>query len=505
MKTLKISAHVALILLIAGCSLFSSGPPLTVSVEAAPETYHPHHAETLGEVFLAKNLYETLVTRSGRTGVLSPALAESWDHDEEFRLFTFTLREDAKWSDDTPVTAADVRESWLALLDPALEAPNAWYPSRFIAGALEYATGEGTAAEVEIAVVDERTLSVGLREPLSVFPALLDHYSLAVVPREEGIYGGPYVLDSFETGEVRLERNRRYYAGDDYNVSRVTVLSDPGTREVDWALGAAISVATPGATGAGSSPGPLTALVFPLPALDYLLFNTASEPFRDPRLRRALSLAIDTRALVEALFPAPEPGPGAESAPGAATAVPADKPADREEARRLFSAAGFGAPGDTLTVELLINDREEHRRMAEAVREQWRTVLGIETRIFEEQWPTYLRLRNQGDFEVARGGWLGYYPDDAAILEAFTSGAPANDGAYRNTRFDELLRAAHRVPPGDERRRLLGEARRILVDQDAAIVPLFHQQEVDLVDTEDWSGWDDPLRGRFSLRYLTRR
>ncbi len=482
--------------LIAGCSLFSSDPPLVVSVEEAPETYHPHHAQALGEAFLVKNLYETLVTRGGWTDTLSPALAESWAADEEFRVFTFTLREDARWSDGSPVTAGDVRESWLALLDPALEAPNAWYPSRYIAGALEYAGGVGTAAEVKIAVVDERTLSVGLREPLSVFPALLNHHSLAVLPREEGVFGGPYVLDSFDAGVVRLERNRRYHAGGDYSVSRVTVLSDPGSREADWTLGAGTDATGPGAV-----------LVLPLPSLDYLLFNTASEPFRDPRLRRALSLAIDNEALVGELFPGaaadlgPEPGPG--------PAVPADKPTDRAQARRLLSAAGYGgsdgAPATALSVELLINDRDEHRRMAGTLAEQWREVLGIETRIVEEEWPTYLRLRDERSFEVARGGWLGYYPDDAAILEAFASGAPANDGGYRNARFDEHLGSSRRVPPGEERRRLLGEARRILIEEDAAIVPLFHRHEVDLVDTEAWSGWENPLRGRFSLRYLVRR
>ncbi len=492
MKILKISAYLMMALLIAGCTLFSSDPPLVVSVEEAPETYHPHHAETLGEAFLAKNLYETLVTRGGRSNTVTPGLAESWTHDAEFSVFTFTLREDARWSDGSPVTAGDVRESWLALLDPALQAPNAWYPSRFIAGALEYATGAGTASDVAVTVVDDRTLSVGLREPLSVFPTVLDHHSLAVLPREEGVFGGPFVLDSFDDGVVRLERNRRYHAGGDYSVSRVTVLSGPEAREADWSLGAGTEATGPGAV-----------LILPLPSLDYLMFNTASEPFRDSGLRRALSLAIDTEALVGALFPGPGPGPGP------APAVPADKPTDRAEARRLLSAAGYGgsdgAPESALIVELLINNRDEHRRMAGAVAEQWREALGIETRIVEEEWPTYLRLRDQQSFDVARGGWLGYYADDAAILEAFTSGAMANDGGYRNARFDELLEAIRRVPPGEERRRLLGDARRILIDEDAAIVPLFHRQEVDLVDTEAWSGWDDPLRGRFSLRYLARR
>ncbi len=493
MKFLKISFHLSMVLLIAGCTLFSSESSLVVAVADPPESYHPHEATTLGEAFLAKNLYETLVNRGGRSNTVTPGLAESWSHDEEFLVFTFTLRENARWSDGSPVTAADVRESWLALLDPALGAPNAWYPSRFIAGALEYATGVAPAADVAVTVVDDRTLSVGLREPLSVFPAALDHYSLAVVPREEGVFGGPFGLDSFEEGEVRLSRNRRYRGPEDVEVSQLLLVADPSAEAAGWVLGA----------GPETDAEALAALALPLPSLDYLLFNlrlnTASEPFQDPRLRRALSLSLDTQALVGELFP--------EGAP----AVPADKPTDREEAKRLLSAAGHGsaagdgASGPALTLELLVNERPEHRRMAEVVARQWSEVLGIETRILEEEWPTYLRLRDRGAFEVARGGWLGYYADDAAILEAFTSEALANDGAYRSTRYDELLAESKRVAPGEERQRLLREARSVLIEEDAAIVPLFHRQEVDLVDAQNWSGWDNPLRGRFSVAYLRRR
>lgn len=495
MKIFYASLHLSMALLITGCTLFSSEPPLVVAVGDVPESYHPHQVESLGEAFLAKNLYETLVQRGGRSNAVTPGLAESWSHDDEYLVFTFTLRENARWSDGSPVTATDVRESWLALLDPALEAPNAWYPSRFIAGAFEYGTGVGTAADVAITVVDDRTLSVELREPLSVFPAVLDHFSLAVVPREEGVFGGPFVLDSFDDAEVRLTRNRRYRGPQDVDVSQILMVSDPSAEDADWVLGAGLDDGAGQLYGAEADTQALTALALPLPALDYLLFNTLSEPFRDPALRRALSLAIDTEALVEELF----------SAPGLAPAVPAEKPTDREEARRLLSAAGLGSPEAVPTLELLVNDRPEHRRMAEAVAGQWREVLEIETRILQEEWPTYLRLRDLGTFEVARGGWLGYYADDAAILEAFTSDALANDGAYRSTRFDELLAAGNRLDPGEERQRLLGEARNLLVEEDAAIVPLFHRREVDFVNTEMWSGWEDPLRGRFSVAYLRRR
>ena len=498
MKSLTLSASLLLLLSLSGCSLFRIGPEVTVVAPEAPESYHPHAAQAPGEVFLAQNLFDTLV----RTGPFSDepvsGIAESWEADDDYRTFTFVLREDARWSNGDTITAGDVRRAWLSLLDPASQAPNAWYPSRFIAGAAAFASGLAGPEQVAIDVENERTVVVRLSQPLSVFPLVVSHHSLAIVSQDDDIYSGAFVLNDFEDGDAFLRRNRRHPDSSDVSIRAARLTVQERIDESDslaWIL-----------RPTQGPPEEFSSLRIPLPALDYLILNLDRPPLDDSSLRRALSLAIDNEALVARLASGgPDPGVAPEEI------TPVEKPYDIQEAIDILQQNGIdlgnaeagGIPADlSLQLELLINQRPEHFRLARELSRQWNEHLGIAVDVVPEDWPTYLRRRDRGAFELARAGWLGFYPDDAALLEPHTSGSEINDGGFRSLRFDELIGQAQRTAPGQGRERLLEDARRLLVEDEVAIIPLFRRHEVDKVDRINWSGWESAQRGRFSLRHL---
>ncbi len=501
------------ILALSSCGLVAPTPDLVVGVQQDVRRHHPHWAEREGEVFVARNLYATLVSPSRTLGKALPGLAASWEADAGYSRFTFFLRDEAVWSDGTTITAGDVRAAWLALLAPENGAPNAWYAARYIDGAREYANGTGGVDDVALSVLDDHTLQVGLDRPLAVFPLVVGHHAFAVVADDEARASGPYRLRASDEGALTLLRNRRYFDADAATLRRVLVReigpkeSRPSALEagsVDWVVGNAQAV-VPGNVG----------LATPLPALDYLLFGVeAAGPtvgvhsgVADPRVRRALSLVLDRSAIVKQI-------PGNLPAQGIAfditssdqTGAAADQKADQEayirEARELLAAAGYPEGEAMPPVARLINRSEEQRRLASVVAGQWSRALGVDTLVREEDWPTYLNSLDVGTFAVARVGWLGYYPDALAIFEAFESSAEAIGGRLSYPQVDRLLIKARTAPPGPDRNALLARVNRILVDDEATVIPLFHPQIVDLVDRSDFVGWENPLRGRHSLLYL---
>ena len=212
----------AAVLVLAGCGGSSSptpqdGPTLRLALPLVPTVLDPAKATDLPSLNVSHELYAGLTRFSG-TGV-EPDLAESWSVGQGGLVWTFHLRKGIRWSDDTPITAADFRRSWLRALRPSTNAPYAGPELGIIRGARHlHATGNGS---IGVQVLDDRNLRVTLQHPVPWLDELAAFPVAAPVPPRPKLYSGPFRIASRAGGKLVLERNFNYWNAGDVKPSRL--------------------------------------------------------------------------------------------------------------------------------------------------------------------------------------------------------------------------------------------------------------------------------------------
>ena len=193
---------------------------LTVTAPVHSYNLNPHTASYNSEAQILSGIFEGLFSYDPVTLEPQYAIAVSYKISRDSKRWTFTLREDAFFSDGTPVTAESVKKSWLKLL----RTPGAPYASLFdiIKGASDFRTGNGSEENVAIYDLDEHTLSIHLTTPASHLPRLLCMASFAVTGTEENVYSGPFVLSEINENQAVLEKNEHYYDKENTKLDRIT-------------------------------------------------------------------------------------------------------------------------------------------------------------------------------------------------------------------------------------------------------------------------------------------
>jgi len=479
--------------------IFNNGPE--------PQSLDPALTTGVPESRISAALFEGLTVNDARTALPVPGLAESWTVSPDLKTYTFHLRA-TTWSDGTPLVAQDVVDAWLRVLDPATGAPYAYLLGETIQGAAAFSKGQGPASEVRIRALDPRTFQVTFVGPLPYALAMLTHNAFMVTPtfavRRFGpgawtkpahfIGNGPYVLKAWKPQDkVVVVRNPRYWDARNIRLQSITFLAieDQGVAydkykagEIDYATEDAIPTAQIDAIRlrrdyhhvAGST-------------IYYLLFNVARKPFDDVRVRKALSMAVDRRELVDRVLKSGEvPTAGFVPAMGGFHTARGNG-YDPEQARRLLAQAGYPGGRGFPRVTLVYNTSARHQTISEWVQQAWKTTLGIQIELQNLEWNTFLDTKQKThDFQLARAGWLADYPDPSNYLDLFKTGAGNNDGLYSNPAFDRLMARASEMAPGDARDRVLEQAEAILVDQDQALIPCFFYVNKYLLDDRKWGG-----------------
>ncbi len=481
-----------------------------VANSAEPESLDPAKIQGVPEHRLFEGLFEGLVVYDPVTADGIPGLAESWDISDDGLTYTFHLRKNAKWSDGTPITADDVVYSWLRELAPETASPYAWFPVMFLAGAEEYNSGKGSASDVKIKALDDYTFQMELIGPLPYVIGALGHYSFAVVPKhavekygdawvlpENFVGNGPYVLTEWTPQDkIVMAKNENYWDKDNVKLDEVVFYaSDNSTTNYNMYLNGEVDWVT-------SIPSDnLQAImmrddyqVAPQLSTYYYTINNTKAPFDDPRVRKALSYAIDRQTLVDEVTKAgqlPCWGIVPDMAGYDALEIPlgADQEAMNEEARRLLAEAGYPNGVGFPTFNLLYNTDDNHKKVAEFIQQEWKNNLNINCELENQEWATYLSNRNSGNFEVARAGWVGDYQDPNTFLDMFVTGAGMNGGQYSNVDYDQAINEAARMPAGEDRFAVLKSAEDLLINEDQGIIPLYVYVSQNVVDTNKWGGW----------------
>lgn len=469
------------------------------------------------------DVYEGLVKKAPDGEVL-PGMATSWDVSDDGRTYTFHLREDAAWSDGEPVTAEDFVFGWQHLLDPQNASKYAYmlYP---VVGAEAVNTGEKPLDALGVASLDDgRTFQVELEEPTPYFIQLLTHYTAYPAP-EHAIeeYGKDWVkLDNIVTNgaftpeewvsqsRITVSRNPEYYDADEVALDEVNyyTVEDRNAGVSRFRSGELDIMREYSSSMYGMLQEELPDATHMAPYLGsyYYVFNhREGHPTTDPKVREALSLVVRRKVLSEQIM-------GGTFLPSRSFVpegihhydvqkMPQEGDMDErmERARQLLAEAGHG-PDNPLNLRLRYNTNDEHKKIAVALAAMWRP-LGVEVEMINSEATVHYQTIAEGDFDIARAGWIADYNDAENFLSLLHSGVGNNYGAYSNPEFDDLTDQASRTLDADDREGLLEQAEQAALN-DYAVLPLLYYVSRNLVNPAI-TGWEDNVEDDHPSRWIS--
>ncbi|MDH3428872.1 MAG: peptide ABC transporter substrate-binding protein [Gammaproteobacteria bacterium] len=491
----------------------SARPVLNRGISSDPESLDPHKIRSVQAGEVLRDIGEGLAGYTP-TGELIPAAAESWTMSDDGLTYTFAIRADARWSNGDAVTAEHFAFSLRRLVDPATAAFNAHLIADVV-NARAISSGEKPPTELGVQAVNDQMLVIRLAQPTPYFLSLLTHAStFPVHPGLIAVHGdafsrpgtllsnGAYKLDSWEPGSVlQLSRNVHYWNNAATAIDAVNhhVITQEMTELSRYRAGELhiTGAIPPDSFEQLRQERPEEMHIAPYLGVYYFGFNLSKPPFRDsPRLREALSMAIDRDVLVAKITGRGEAPAYSWVPPGVANYEPrrlayADESQDERNghARRLMAEAGYG-PENPLQIELRYNTSDTQQRIALAVQAMWREALGVETTLINEEFQVLLaNMRAAEVTQVFRSSWIGDYNDAHTFLSILQTGNPSNTPLYASDEFDELMQKASTQLDAKARRLYLEEAERVLLT-DHPVIPIYFYVSKHLVSPEV-VGWGD--------------
>jgi oligopeptide transport system substrate-binding protein len=485
----------------------------------------PHLAVNISEMDIVSALFEGLVGEDPVDLHPVPAVAERWDISADQLTYTFHLRAGVHWSDGTPLTAADFISSWRRVLTPSLAAPNASL-LYVLQGAEAFAKGaEKDFATVGARALDARTVQVTLAQPTPYFLSLLSHPAWMPVPvaaiaasgavAERGnawtrpgklIGNGPFVLQSWEPNQrLVVVKSPTYWDAATVRLNAIHFHPIDSLDAEERAFRAGqlhITYALPfSKVEAYRRDSPQLLRIDPYLNTYFLRFNVARPFLNEPRLRRALALAIDRSAIVTKVLRGGQLPAEAFTPPGTAGYTPAAHlPTDFAEARRLLADAGYPGGKGLPTFELLLGSSENHRLTAEAIQEMWRRELGVQVRLVSQEFKSVLAQRRTGDYQILFSDWVGDYLDPNTFLGVWRSDSGNNYTGWSNPAYDSLLRSASLTTDVTARFALFQQAEKLLLDA-APLAPLYYNSHIFLLRPAV-KGWHPTLLDHHPYKHV---
>jgi oligopeptide transport system substrate-binding protein len=497
---------------------------LRVANMGEPETLDPHKSSTTIESSILRNLFEGLVVLDPSANV-ALGVAESYDISEDGLIYTFRLRENARWSNGEPVTADDFVYSLRRIEDPKTRSQYAevLYP---IKNAQEVNTGKAALTELGVAAPDARTVRITLKAPTPYFLQLLTHQTaLPVSGRSVEKFGaewirpgnmvsnGAYVLDDVKpNSHIRIVKNPHYW--DAAKVTIDAVVFDPSEDRH-----AVLKRYRAGEFDVLYGDLPIDQLkwlrenmrrelhIAPYAGVYYYALNNTKPPFNDKRVRTALAMAINRELLVEKITEAGELPAYGFVPDGTAGYTPRRvawrtlSQAERDAAaKRLMAEAGYG-PDHPLRVQLAYNTSENHKRIAIALAAMWKKI-NVSVELFNTEVKVHYSSLRIGDFQMGRAGWIADYNDAQNYLFLHqTSTKQQNYSKFSNPEYDRLMEEASFTGDAAKRAALLEQAEGVLLEE-MPVLPVYFYVSKNLVSPRV-SGWQDNTVNAVYVRNLS--
>ena len=490
---------------------------LKVQVRPDPETVDPALNSAVDGGNMILHAFEGLLTLD-ENGQLKEGQAESWETSEDGLTWTFHLRDGLKWSDGTDLTAKDFVYSWQRVCDPNVAAPYAETVLGMVKGYDEAIAGDITKLDVQ--APDEKTVVVNLANPCSYFGELAAFATLNPVQQatveangdawatsaDTYISNGPFMMTEWVPGShITFSKNPNYWNAEAIKLDKLEfeLIEDSNAAYSAYTSGEVDMIKDVPTEEIPSLQGNDDFHVDPIIGTYYISLNLQKEYFQDARVRKALSLAIDRNYVANTLMqgtysPASAiVGPGwldtdgssfAENANGGTPYIDNDNfDANLEEAKKLLEEAGYPNGEGFPQIEYTTNDAGYHKVVAEYLQQAW-AAIGIDLKVNIVEWASFTPMRRNGEFDVARNGWVGDYTDPSNILELFCTTNGNNDGKYTNADFDAAIEDSRATTDAATRSADLHKAEDTLMN-DAGCIPIAYYNDFWLQSSKITGSW----------------
>lgn len=536
MKVAKLKKKIAVLLsaaltmsAVVGCSSSGNnaagdGVVLNVQVGSEPATIDPAKNSAADAATLINHAFEGLM-KLDKDGKIVEGQAAKYEVNDDQTVYTFTLRDDAKWSDDKAVTAEDFVYAWQRLVNPDTGADYN-YMIDMVLNANDIMEGKKKPEELGIKAIDEKTVEVTLEKQtpyfleVCAFPATFPVRKDIVESNGETwstnpetyVGNGPYKLQSWEhQSKMTYVQNEKYYGVEDLGPDTInfvlmedqnTILSafkngeilmgdDLPSEEIDAMKDNGLVVESQLGT-------------------YYLSINTQKDVLNNEKVREALSLAIDRNYLVEKIakggqIPADTFVPtGLTDADGKTEFHENatkwydvnDYEGNVKKAKELLKEAGYENGKGLPSIELMCN--QGHEPIMEAVQNMWKENLGVNSTISSQDWNVFIQTRKDGDFQVARDGWLADYNDPISFIDMWVTGGGNNNAHWSNAEYDKLVKEIKSTTDSAKRYELMHKAEDMLA-KESPVVPLYYYTDLYLISDKLEGMYTSPLGYKYFM------
>lgn len=500
----------------------ADGFNMAVCLASEPQSIDPALNSAVDGAIMLQHMFEGLVkwVDDGEGNAkLAPGQAESWEkvvNDDGTVTYTMKMRADAKWSDGKAVTANDFVYSWQRLANPATAADYC-YMIDMVKGYAEVAAGTAEPSTLGVKAIDDQTLEIVLSydcpyfEEVMAFPSTFPVRQDVVEGNEEWTYdvasyigNGPYKMTEWShNAYIMTEKSETHYDYDKLGPDTIkyTLLDDANAMLAAYKSGELdfIEQVPTDELANYIASGELNIVDYI--GTYYACFNTEDEIFSNPLVRKAFSLVIDRNYVVDNVsqsgeVPATGYVPaGIYDAAGAGaddfrtvggdyySVADADYQKNCDEARALLAEAGYPNGEGFPVVEYTYNTNDNHKAIGEALQNMWQKELGVTVTLANQDWNVFLENRKQGNYQIARNGWIADYNDACSFLDMWYTDGGNNDAQYSNPAYDGYIDAAKATSDPAERMAAFHAAEDILIGEENVLAPIyFYTQKYMLAD-----------------------
>jgi oligopeptide transport system substrate-binding protein len=471
---------------------------LTILDAAHEYDLNPHTASYSSEAQILTSVYEGLYSYNPVTLDPVPALAVSYKLSRNKLRWTFTLRENAQFSDGSPITAQTIKDSWMALL----QTPDAPYASLLdcIKGVPAYRSGSGSADTIGITARDALTLIIDLSAPAAHLPRILCHHAFAAVSPTQNVYSGPFMVQEYKAGKLILARNTRYWDAAHVAIPQITVIQSDDIAENAWQYNSGSADWVSGVVDTNKLLSRNSIRIAAEFGTEYLFFSCKNAPWNTAAFRNALISAVPWKELrTNSLVPSTTlvyPLNGYPSVEGLS-----DTDADEAKALMADARKAAGIPADQdIPLIFGISGSDRMKKEAELLKAAW-APLGVTLSVQVTPESRYLTSISGWNADLFSYSWIGDFADPLAFLELFRDGSTLKETSWHNDEFMKYLADAAATTDTDEHYKLLSQAEQLLLD-DGVILPISHPVSLHAIDLDVVGGWATNALDIHPFKYL---